>query len=617
MKAKIWILIVGFLILAGIAVGAATIFYATSNVDKYRPLLEKNLSAALGNTVRIQGISMKWSGGLAVEARDLVVFEGSDSVIKVRSAAMKLDPWALLSKRLVIRSIEIIEPQATLTRKSDGTVAVMGVEPGAAGKSEAGSPSAAVKAGAGGMGSWSLLIENIRIKGAHVTFVDESVKPARTAVIRSLDAEARNVSLDGPVTFKAQAAIFGDKQNVSVSGKVSELRGGRPKLENVEAKLNFDLIDTAQLAKFVPQTVTIIDGPLIGQLTVRVPDLVLGRTKTPEFTAQAELTGGSARLRALRPKIDRVDVKIQATRQTAELESATVALAGGEIKVKGKAIGYDTPATGGAQLDLTAQGLKIENFLERDKSAKTLLEGEVGGSFAGTAVGLDAASIQKTLGGKLAFDFPKGILLNYNIVREVLGKMGTMFPNLIQEVEMRLPQAYREQLTSRSTILKPLHHEFEVRDGAVLVRNLTISTDFFSASLSGDLKLDGNFDGKGSIQLDNTFSNAFFEGKPELKTLANAASRVELPFIVTYHNGKLVLLPDLEEIGRRLIQKSGQELLSQFLSGVKAAASSKSSAAGSESASATTSTTTAATTPTAAPAEASVPAATGSGTGPQ
>lgn len=566
MKAKIWIFVIGFLILAALAVGVTALFYAASNVDQYRPLLEKNLSRALGNPVKMSGISLVWSGGVAAEARDLAVTESGQTVISVRRAAMKLDPWALMSRRLVIQSIDIVEPKFAVTKSADGNLKVRGVQPTPT------KPGPATSAGAG-MGAWQLLIQNIRIRDAGIAFRDESTVPARATIVQHIDADIRNVSLEGPVTLTAKAAVFGDQQNVNAALKASAFTTGRPKLEDVEIRVDLDLIDPVQLGRFAPEVTAAIEGPLAGKFTLKAPHLVVGG-KTPDFTAQSELTGASAQLRAIRPKIDRLDVKANATQQTAKLDGMTVSLAGGKINLQGLVNGYMAPGAA-SRVDVTAQGLRIEKFLTPDKSGETILEGVVGGAFVGNATGLDAPSIQRTLDGKLTVDFPQGLMLNLNIVRTVLGKLGTMFPGLVQQVESRLPENYRSKLTEQSTILKPFRHEFRVQNGVMLVRGLSVGTDFFLASLEGDLQLTGEFNGRGTIQLDATFSNALFEGAPTLRALANAASLVELPLKIRYHNNKLSVLPDLEAIGQRLIPQAGQQLLSQFLtSGSQAAASS-------------------------------------------
>ncbi len=508
-KSRIGWMIAGFIFLAVVVVGAVAVFYATSNVDRYRPLLEQKLTEALGNPVRLSGIGMVWSGGIAAEARDLMVSENGKTVLSVRRAAMKFDPWALMSRRLVIRSVEVVEPHIELTRGADGGIEVRGVRT----KSENNTTSAAsaaksTKPAGAGMDGWSLLIERIQIREGTVEFADTSAMPIRSTVVRHIDADIRDVSLTGPVTLKAKAAVFADRQDLDVSLKVSDFMAGRPKLENVEVKFDLGSIDPAQLKQFAPESAA-IEGPLAGQLALKAPQMSLGGVggAAPDFSAAQE-----------------------------ELKNGAVQAA-------------------------------LEKILKPDATGKTSLEGAVRVGFDGTAAGLDAPSIERTLTGKLTLDFPRGLLLNVNIVREVLGKLGTMFPGLIDQVSANLPESYRSKLTEQSTILKPFHHEFQIHQGVVQIRGLQVATDFFSAVIDGDLALTGTFDGRGTIQLDATFSKALTQGMPVFSTLANAASQIQLPLLVHYHENQLSVLPDLDFIGQRLLPQAGQ-ILSQFLGAI-------------------------------------------------
>jgi hypothetical protein len=111
-----------------------------------------------------------------------------------------------------------------------------------------------------------------------------------------------------------------------------------------------------------------------------------------------------------------------------------------------------------------------------------------------------------------------------------------------------------------------MKHTFPIHDGTVQIRDLDLSTDFFTAKLDADARLEGTLDGAGSVQLDETFSKGMLSGFPQTEVLANRASRIELPLIVKYSDAKLSVLPDVQKVLGNLASGGGAKALAGFLS---------------------------------------------------
>lgn len=561
-------ILLGILVLVVLLAGAAAFLIATFDVNQYKPMIEKKLTEAAGNPVTIGSIGLGWGGTVILEVKDIVIREEGRSALTVKRAAAGLDVWALLAKRISVPSVEVIEPQFVILKDASG-VQIGGVRPPTA--------SAAKPAKAAGKGTAALPVDlsirSVRLRDARVTYVDQSGPEPVTVQVRDLDADVQNLALGSEIRFGAKASVFSDIQNLELAGKTTVRTNGSVEAKDVTLRTDLARLDWKALSRSVPAA---RDLPFkkypVGVVTLKVPVFKMAggsKPAAPEYTVQLDLSGGALALRDFRPDITGIQLSAQVDPRVASVKSFSASLAGGSVN--GAAEIRDWAAARQTTVQLEAKALRIESMLPLTKSGKTQFEGELGAAFTGGFTGFEWGQIQKNLNGKAVLDLPKGVLLNMNLVREVLGKLDSLFPGAVASVEQRLPAGYKTKLTEQSTVLNPFRHTFEIVNGVVYVRDLVVATDFFSAGTSGDLSLEGTYEGRGSIQMDKTFSKAMFEGVPALSVLANAVSQVELPLKLRYRNGKFSALPDLDEIGRRIIPQSGGQLLQQVLGAASSA----------------------------------------------
>lgn len=562
-------LLIGIVVVLALLAGAVVFLVATFDVNKYKPMIEQKLSEAVGNPVTIGSIGLGWGGTFILEVKDIVIREEGRSALTVKRAAAGLDVFALLSRRISVPSVEVIEPQIVILKDASG-VQIGGVrmQPSSApkpAKPEARKPGAAMPV--------DLSIRSVKLRDARLTYVDQSGPEPMTVQVRDLDADLQNAALGSEMRFGAKASVFSDVQNLELAGKASVQANGTVSAQDITFRTDLARLDWKALAKSVPSA---RDLPFkkypVGVVTLKVPAFKMAggaKPAAPEYTVQLELAGGALTLKDFRPDITAIQLSAEVNPRVASVKSFSASLAGGSVA--GSAEVRDWASVRQTSVKLEAKQLRIESMLPLSKSGKTQFEGEVGAAFNGGFTSFEWAQIQKNLTGKAVLDLPKGVLLNMNLVREVLGKLDGLFPGAVASVEARLPNNYKSKLTEQSTVLNPFRHTFEIVNGVVYIRDLVVATDFFSAGTSGDLSLEGTYEGLGSIQMDKTFSNAMFEGVPALNVLANAVSQVELPLKLRYRNNKFSALPDIDEIGRRIIPQSGGQLLQQMMGAAKGA----------------------------------------------
>ena len=126
------ILITLAIIVAALVVALA-LFIATFNADRYRPMVETRLQAALGRPVRLEHIRLGWRGGLAVQLKGVTIPSDDPAeaeplvAIDVASGILRLLP--LLQRRVEIASIYLSGPRVHFARDAAGRIHPLGLAP--------------------------------------------------------------------------------------------------------------------------------------------------------------------------------------------------------------------------------------------------------------------------------------------------------------------------------------------------------------------------------------------------------------------------------------------------------------------------------------------------------
>ncbi len=555
-------LLIAIAVLVVVAVAAAGIFLATFDVNKYKGLIESKAGEALRSQVKIGSIKLTLTNSLAVEIRGLSIFEeGKEApALYVDRTQVSLKLLPLLRKSIEVGAVTVDQPRLIVVREA-GVVRVLGVNPlSKNAKSELSSQTSAA------MPALAFAISQVKITEGEIDYRDLMVTPASQTIVKHLNVTLKDVSLAGPIRFDADAAVFGDKTDVRLQGEATDLAGGKPELRNFTAAIDLGLMDHGLLARAVPAVKQAgLREDFGGKIEARVDRVVLGPSGPEDLSVKLKVTDGRVGLTAVKPYFENIRLDASVDDKSVQIDDLSLQFSGGTVKAKGAVQDYrQTPRS---QVELAVQGVRIDPFVPVTSEGKALVEGAVSLAFKGSASGAAWPEISRTLNGEAALEFQQGVKLNLNIIRELLGKL-SMFPGLVSTLEKNLPESYRPKLTQQSTILNSLRHTFPIRDGAVQIRDLQVSTDFFSARLDADAQLSGALDGNGTVQLDQTFSKGMLDGFPQTELLANSVSQIELPLILKYAEGKFSVLPDVEKIIRNLAAGGGAKALSGLLSGM-------------------------------------------------
>ncbi len=219
------------LILAGLVV--LGVFLATFDVNRYRPLVVRELERALGRPVKLDGISLGWRQGIALQFKGFGIFEDAATrgepliQVEVASALVPLRP--LLRKEVRVSSVVLQRPRIHVSRDAQGRVNLLGL---AAAAAPAGPAAAARPASSAGQEAVSFSIASFRVTDGTLHWTDAMAQPPAERSLNRVDVLVTNIAPGQPMDVEARGALAGEAPNVHLSGRLTLPSpaggGGRP-----------------------------------------------------------------------------------------------------------------------------------------------------------------------------------------------------------------------------------------------------------------------------------------------------------------------------------------------------------------------------------------------------
>jgi AsmA protein len=227
------LIVAGVVILLLVVIAVAVPFLI--DVNRFKPTLESDLSAALGRKVQIGNIQLALLSGAVtidnVSIADDPAFSGAPFLqAKQLAAGVAIEPL-IFSKKLEVSSFTITEPQVTLLRNSAGTWNFSSLGAGSKPKSDSSSSTT------------DFSVQKIAIANGTVTA--GRVGPGGTTqTYRNVNLEASNLSYTSQFPFQLMAKTPGGG-SVDIEGKAGPLNQGDASLTPLSAKIDVQNVDLA------------------------------------------------------------------------------------------------------------------------------------------------------------------------------------------------------------------------------------------------------------------------------------------------------------------------------------------------------------------------------------
>lgn len=218
-------------------------------VERYRPLIEREASQALGRPVALSGpLDLSIFPWIGVEVGDLAVGnpEGfsEPNLLSVETAEIRVAVLPLLRRAVEVNRFILRSPEITLERTADGRANWEDIGPAETAPSEAGpaESSPAPKSDAGGAAIAGLTVDELAIRDGRVVWIDQAADLRRK--ISDLDLQIEDLSLDQAVGLELSASL--DGHPVQLSGEVGPV-GTPPGTGTIPLSLALSALDEISL----------------------------------------------------------------------------------------------------------------------------------------------------------------------------------------------------------------------------------------------------------------------------------------------------------------------------------------------------------------------------------
>ena len=578
------------LVLIGVLIVGVTVFLATFDVDRYRPLLVTQLESALGKPVHLERLSLGWRGGIAVELQGLAVYPDASkqgepaAAIERVIAVVRLLP--LLRREVRVASVVVQRPTIRVRREPSGAVNVVGL-------AVVGAPAAASGKSANIGGSpVALDISALCIEDGTIHVTDAMANPPLAIQLRNVDVVLKNTPPMGGVFYvDIRVAAFSKTQNLTLKGRLRLPARDHPgELEDVKAETDLGRLDLQELAQAFPAAKALgpqaglvpppapspkggsatadrptgpaAGGGMAGRVIVTVDRAVLDPKVLTRLAARVQVSQGRVVTTQLGSPIEEVTVDIVAAKDRIDLKQASARIAGGGLTVVGTIESLDT--TPASSFKVRLERWALDSLFARVGPDEPQLRGRLDADFEGRAQGLAWPQISRTLTGQGRVNVQEARIERLNILREVFQRL-SILPGLMQSLQAKLPASYQAKLTARDTVLEPIDLAVTARDGALAFARLQLATDSFQLEGAGRLGLDGVLSCPSLLHVDPELSAAIIRSVAELAPLADAQGRLELPVVIQGTLPRVVVLPDVQYVASRVVATKAQELLGGLL----------------------------------------------------
>ncbi|HTZ18382.1 MAG TPA: AsmA family protein [Dissulfurispiraceae bacterium] len=382
--------IIGFIVV--VLIGLTLFVKSYLQSDKLKALIIPKVEQATGRKVAIDAINVSIFSGISVQGLHLKEKDGSKDFVAAREFVLKYDLLPLLSKNLVINTIQVVDPAVNISRNENGVFSYEDVVE----HLKSGQKGEEPKPATGGGMPFSVSADKIGITNAKIDFTDAKKELPNIATVA--DAELK-------------VAAGGAAPGLSFSGKVN--------IKSLDVVLGAIATRTSGTIEADPENVTYALTTVVSGESFETKGSVKNYSKAPEihldlYSKQLDLVklmalGGNAKHEEARPapvhaKALPGKAKPAEEKKTAEEKNMDIKAAG-EIKV-------DTA---------TYEGNTLKNFVMKYRySGGVMTADPVSMNFAGG----DKVDLAGTMKGDMIFHYVPGKGdASEQIKNSALGKM--------------------------------------------------------------------------------------------------------------------------------------------------------------------------------------------------
>jgi hypothetical protein len=455
----------------------------------------------------------------------------------------------------------LVDPIVRVEKNINGKIGLKGISVPSStpsGSSAAGTSSSEDKA-------FQFLMKSMDIKNAAIYYEDFSVQPPLKASILNLDVSVNDFSQTQPFSIKAKGGLLSPVQNISVDAKIMLPSGSDPGFaENVTVSTDLSSLNWKEMSVVIPALASSgLEGLPKGRVRLIADKISFDPNALDKQSANLRWEDGWIKHRSTQSAIENIDLSLTLSGPDLTVDSFSSTFAKGIIKATARSQHFRTqPLTA---VRWSSQDLAIDELTPKALDSRApKLGGRLSLDFEGQAAGVAWPQISQTLSGQGQVALKDGVLLNYNVLREVIQKI-SIIPGAEDAIKNRLPGIYQAKLNESGTILKPLTIPFTMQNGQLFFSQLALDTDFLAIRGSGQAGLDKTISAKCVVLLDRDLSAAIAASVPQTQLLMNSNSNLEIPVQIQGQFPQIMILPDTDYIGSKLLATKATELVTGMI----------------------------------------------------
>jgi AsmA-like protein len=515
-------LVVAVLIVAVLAAAVFTAAALSLNriIARNHDRILQRAVAALGRSVVVDSITVSLWGGIGIQLNNLRIADdtrfSTADFVRANALTARARLWPLLHGTLKVGRIDLTQPEIHLIRDTSGQwnyATLKPLQPGAP-------PTALAAPGIMRVAATTistretlpLLVSHATVNDGTLIVEDRSQSPARTTRLSHTDLALRDVSPTTPIRFSIDAALQAEARNIHASGTVGPLSN------RTAIPLELD----GQFGPFGPRA-------------IRIEEAHLKATITPASVRASQIDGRA------------FDGSFALTGEYPLRPGGTFAL-DGQFK--------DIAIAKALQLTMQDAEKRIDGA------------GRLNVDLRGT--GNSGDSIQRTLNGTVTADVHQGVIKDFNLVDEVLGRI-TGLPGIDRLLSSNVKPKYAKLFAEPDTRFETLHGTFHVADQRIQTDDLaTIAADY-GMRATGWIGFDRQTDLSGRLLMSKAFSTDVVSDVKEAKYLLDNNAQLAVPFRLKGKIGEAKPQPDadylIDALTRAVTRGGAKDLLEKLFGG--------------------------------------------------
>ena len=200
------------------------------------------------------------------------------------------------------------------------------------------------------------------------------------------------------------------------------------------------------------------------------------------------------------------------------------------------------------------QGVDLkELYAALSPKAERDIRGKLNGEMKISGRGQKWDELKQSLRGQGEAEVIQGALLNFNLADGAMSGI-TGMPGLANMINPRLRKKYPETFAAKDTEFKEMKAQFDLSDGRVNVKNLSIAAADYSVQGNGWVELERRVNFRATLAFSQRLSADIGDSARETKYLFNTQNQIEIPFTISGKLPNVKPKPDMNLLGR-MVQK--------------------------------------------------------------